>query len=339
MDNRQNNLNQQEDSNAEIKRYLMIGLANWHWFVISCFLCLCVAYLINRYTTPIYRVSSTILVNEEDNKKSARGNANEIIQSFNTLSLGVNLQNQIGLLKSYLINDVVISELDFGVSYHRHGRIHTIQSYLPDELKLITDTSHVQGYGIPLNIKMLSKDKYRLRTEYLLENVRYEIDTVMNFGDTFENARFKFVVVIRNPERVNYESLGEYDVTINSHSGLVNKYRNGVSVAQSDKKSTILILTATGFMPDEVCDYLNKLTEVYIRYGLDSKNDVVANTIKFIDEQISSVIDSLDITGDNLQNFRSKNMIINITQEGQQLYRQYEELNTKKAELLVEQKY
>ena len=78
---------------------------------------------------------------------------------------------------------------------------------------------------------------------------------------------------------------------------------------------------------------------MYIRYGLNQKNDVVANTIAFIDEQIATVIDSLDITGDDLQNFRSKNMIINITQEGQLLYKQYEDLNTQKAELLVGQKY
>ena len=339
MDSKQNNIKQQEDNNADIKRYLMIGLANWHWFVISCFLSLCVAYLVNRYTTPVYRVSSTILVNEEDNKRSIRTNSTDVIQTLNTLNTGVNIQNQIGILKSYLINDVVLSELDFGVSYHRHGRLHTFQKYLPDQLNLIIDSTHAQGYGIPMNIKILSENKYRLNFEYLVEKELHEVDTVICFGDTFENDIFKFKVLIRNPERFHDETPGEYDVTINSHSALVNKYRNGVSVEQSDKKSTILIITATGFMPDEVCDYLNKLTEVYIRYGLDNKNNVVASTIAFIDEQIESVMDSLDITGSHLQDFRSKNMIINITQEGQLLYKQYEELNTQKAELLVEQKY
>jgi hypothetical protein len=258
---------------------------------------------------------------------------------MNTLNTGVNIQNQIGILKSYLINDEVISELDFGVSYHRHGRIHTIQRYLPDQLNLIADTSHAQGYNIPLNIKILSDQKYRLRCEYTSNYEPRKIDTVVHFGDTFENEDFKFKVLIRNPERFYDENPGEYDVTINSHSALVNKYRNGVSIEQSDQKSTILILTATGFMPDEVCDYLNKLTEVYIRYGLNKKNDVVASTIAFIDEQIETVMDSLDVTGGHLQDFRTKNMIINITQEGQLLYKQYEELNTQKAELLVEQKY
>ena len=166
MDSKQNSINQQEDNGADIKRYLMIGLANWQWFVISCFLSLCVAYLVNRYTTPVFRVSSTILVNEED-KKSNRVDAKDIIQTMNTLNTGVNIQNQIGILKSYLINDEVISELDFGVSYHRHGRIHTIQRYLPDQLNLIADTSHAQGYNIPLNIKILSDEKYRLRCEYI----------------------------------------------------------------------------------------------------------------------------------------------------------------------------
>ena len=200
MDSKQNSINQQEDNGADIKRYLMIGLANWQWFVISCFLSLCVAYLVNRYTTPVFRVSSTILVNEED-KKSNRVDAKDIIQTMNTLNTGVNIQNQIGILKSYLINDEVISELDFGVSYHRHGRIHTIQRYLPDQLNLIADTSHAQGYNIPLNIKILSDQKYRLRCEYTSNYEPRKIDTVVHFGDTFENEDFKFKVLIRNPER------------------------------------------------------------------------------------------------------------------------------------------
>ncbi|MBR6083360.1 MAG: polysaccharide biosynthesis tyrosine autokinase, partial [Salinivirgaceae bacterium] len=277
-----------------------------------------------------------MLVKDDDGKKN-KVNANDVIQTMSALN-GVNIQNQIGILKSYLLNDVVLSELDFGVSYHRHGRLHTVQKYLPDQLILIIDTAHFQKYNIPLNIKILSEKKYCLTVEYMGKTLQ-KIDTVMNFGETYENSDFKFTVYIRNPERFNDEKPGEYDVTINSHNALVNKYKNKLSIQQTDKESTILTLTTSGFTPDEVCDYLNKLTEVYIRYGLDRKNDVIKNTITFIDEQIASVVDSLDVTSDKLQDFRAKNMIVNITQEGQQLYSQYEKLNTQKAELLVEQKY
>ena len=275
--NNNNQSKQQNDDNiADIKQYLVIGLINWHWFVISCFISLCTAYLVNRYTTPIYKASTTMLVKDDDGKKN-KVNANDVIQTMSALN-GVNIQNQIGILKSYLLNDVVLSELDFGVSYHRHGRLHTIQKYLPDQLILIIDTAHFQKYNIPLNIKILSEKEYCLTVEYMGKTLQ-KIDTVMSFGETYENSDFKFTVYIRNPERFNDEKPGEYDVTINSHNALVNKYKNKLSIQQTDKESTILTLTTSGFTPDEVCDYLNKLTEVYIRYGLDRKNDVIKNTI------------------------------------------------------------
>ena len=161
MTNNSNQSKQQNDDNiADIKQYLVIGLINWHWFVISCFISLCIAYLVNRYTTPIFKASTTMLVKDDDGKKS-KANTNDVIQSMSTL-YGVNIPNQIGILKSFLINDVVLSELDFGVSYHRHGRLHTVQKYLPDQLNLIVDTAHAQRYNIPLNIKILSDKKYHL---------------------------------------------------------------------------------------------------------------------------------------------------------------------------------
>lgn len=331
MDNKPNNKLQQ-DENIDIKKYLQIGLKNWHWFVMSCFVCLCLAFIVNRYTTPVFQVSTTILVNEDNDKRQIRAAA-EMIQTLNTLGSGVNLQNQIGLLQSYLINEQVLSELEFDVSYYRIGRVHNIEMYLPNQLKVVIDTTHSQDYLTPLNINILSDKEFQLNCEF------YGINERMRFGDTYEDDNYKFTVLIRDPQKFFLDDPGNYIVTLNNRSTLVNIYKSKIKIEQTDLKSTILKLTTTGFVPEEACDYLNKLTEVYIRYGLNQKNNVVFNTIKFIDEQIVSIVDSLDETGSDLQNFRSSNMIINITQEGQLLYKQYEDLNTKKAELLVEQKY
>lgn len=326
------NTQQQAEESLDIKKYLQIGLKNWHWFVMSCFVCLCIAFLVDRYTTPVFQVNTTLLVNEDNDKRQIRAAA-EMIQTLNTLGSGVNLQNQIGLLQSYLINEQVISELEFDVSYHRIGRVHNIEMYLPSQLKVVVDTNHYQDYLTPVNINILSDKEFQLRCEY------YGIDERMHFGDTYEDDNYKFTVLIRDPQKFFLDDPGNYIVTLNNRNALVNIYKNKVKIEQTNLKSTILKLTTTGFVPEEACDYLNKLTEVYIRYGLDQKNDVVFNTIKFIDDQIVTIVDSLNETGGDLQNFRSSNMIINITQEGQLLYKQYEDLNTKKAELIVEQKY
>lgn len=337
MNNKQNSQPQQED-NIDIKKYLQIGLKNWHWFVLSCVICLTIAWIVNRYTQPVFQVSTTILVNEDNEKKSIKSGS-EMIQTLNMLGAGVNLQNQIGLLQSYLLNEQAVSELELGVGYHRIGRVHTIEMYLPAELKITIDTSHVQDFSTMFYLEILSREKF------LLKNEKYGINKEMRFGDTYEDDFYKFTVDVRDPnyepelDDLGKEKFPKYNISFNPQSALINNYKSKIKIEQTDLKSTILKITSTGYVPNEVCDYLNKLTEVYIRYGLNQKNNIILNTIKFIDEQINSIVDSLDITGGSLQDFRTNNMIININQEGQLLYKQYEDLNTQKAELMVEQKY
>ena len=50
-----NNRFDQEES-INLKKYLYMILANWYWFVITVFVGLGAAWLINRYTTPVYQV-------------------------------------------------------------------------------------------------------------------------------------------------------------------------------------------------------------------------------------------------------------------------------------------
>ena len=50
-----------KDESIDIKKYLFKILFNWYWFAISIFFTVSIAYLVNRYTEPIFRVSSSPL--------------------------------------------------------------------------------------------------------------------------------------------------------------------------------------------------------------------------------------------------------------------------------------
>ncbi len=127
----------------------------------------------------------------------------------------------------------------------------------------------------------------------------------------------------------------QYYFMMHDINGLVNQYRGGLNVEVNDEKGSILTLSLTGPNKEQICDYLNKLSEVYIQINLDEKNITSSNTIRFIDDQLHEIIDSLKSAGVRLQNFRSENRIINISQEGNALFQQMEALNTEKAEIEI----
>jgi tyrosine-protein kinase Etk/Wzc len=48
----------------DLKKYLLRIFPNWYWFVISLIVCLTVAWLNNRYTEPVYTVSTTLMIKQ-----------------------------------------------------------------------------------------------------------------------------------------------------------------------------------------------------------------------------------------------------------------------------------
>ena len=52
----------QSSDNIDLKRILFRLLANWYWLVLGSLVGYTVAYVINRYTVPVYGVSTTMVL-------------------------------------------------------------------------------------------------------------------------------------------------------------------------------------------------------------------------------------------------------------------------------------
>ena len=76
--------------NVERLRSMIIG--NWYYFLISIVLALAAAYFYIQYTLPTYRVTTTILIEEEDNAGFGQDN---LLQGIGLRPGSQNLDNQI----------------------------------------------------------------------------------------------------------------------------------------------------------------------------------------------------------------------------------------------------
>jgi len=112
-----------------------------------------------------------------------------------------------------------------------------------------------------------------------------------------------------------------------------------LDVTPIGKDATLVNLTSSGFVPEQEVDYLNKLMELYMWEGLESKNQTADSTIKFIDRQIKTISDSLINAENNLQNFRLENKLVNISEEGTFLQLQIEKFENEKTILELQYQY
>ena len=79
--------------------------------------------------------------------------------------------------------------------------------------------------------------------------------------------------------------------------------------------------------------------QVYSQRNLDRKNHIAKITIDYIEKQLSEISDSLSMTEDNLQRFRSSNQLLNVSQQAEGISVQYMNLGNQRAELVAKKRY
>jgi tyrosine-protein kinase Etk/Wzc len=106
-----------------------------------------------------------------------------------------------------------------------------------------------------------------------------------------------------------------------------------------EKDASMVTLFVSGFVPEQEGDYLNKLMDTYIRYGLDNKNQTADSTIKFIEQQLDTISQSLALAEENLENFRLKNNFIDLSREGTIIQNRLEKFENEKTMFELQLQY
>lgn len=318
---------QQQEETIDIKKFIVRIIRNWYWFIISVTIAYAIAYIINFYTDPLYSVSGTLIINDE--KKST---AELLMNTFNTRK---NLDNEIAILKSNKMAFKAINELpDFQVSYFAIGRMRKPMLYKSAPFTVIPDSFSNNLKGYPVNVTILSKDKYLLEIDGV-----YKIYKEIRFGDTYQDSNFKFTLFLKNADASTPSGFVKYLFTMNDPSGMANMFRGKLGISYNERRGSVLTLSTVGLVPQMETDYINKLMEVYIRTGLEEKNQISINTINFIDDQLSTVVDSLRKAEDKLQNFRLTNKILDVSNESSAIMQRISKIQEQKATFDMQIKY
>ncbi|HAF30828.1 MAG TPA: hypothetical protein DCG75_17450 [Bacteroidales bacterium] len=330
-----NNIYQEES--IDIKKYLFKFLANWYWFAIALAVALTVAYLVNRYSESTYTISSSLIISD---KQSDVASVEAIIEELgrSRVRRKAEVVNEIAILKSYKMARTTLEELDFDITYIGIGKREIAESkmYHSCPFVVIPDTAFVQLNGYPVNIKILSAQEYSLEI-----NDSYNIKRTLKFGETFNSEIFNFKLELRNPNAFSYNenTSNKYIFYFNNINSLANQYRGKLNIDVNDEKGSILILKINGFVPEQMAAYLNKLSEVYIRSALIEKNERAENTLRFIDDQLRVIVKDLNASEIRLQDFRTQNKVINLSQKGSMLYDELTSIQNERFAYDVKAKY
>jgi tyrosine-protein kinase Etk/Wzc len=330
-----------KNDTVDIKDLIFRYLHYWPAMLIFMILGYVVASIYNKFGIPIYSVESSILIAEE---KSPSDNLFE--GAFG--SGGSNLENEIGILKSYSLAEQTIDGMGINVSYFSKDFWKMSQLYgnLPIYVEAKWDKEQIVG-GL-FKLEVLDENSFELLVEeegfqvYNPKDPFYKTwmgalnlpKSVFSFGEPIKGEFFNFTVnkVSINPGEVIYFSLMDTP-------SLALNYKNQLQARSYNSKASILAISLNTPVRRLGEDYVNRLTETYITQELKDKNRTAENTIKFIEQQLSGISDSLQLSENKLETYRSENQIFDLSAKGDMIFENLQELEKEKIQIELNIKY
>lgn len=323
--NEQNKISKEMESNVlDPKRILNKIIYNWYYFAIAIVLSAITSHYITNNTTPIYSVEGTLLISDTQNSIGI-----ELFSSGAPGIKNIQLQNEIVYLNTYSLALKTIQNLNLNVAYFQ---------------KEIIGYKKLFNQNIPIfvepnwNKNQLANAYFKLsplsNQHYTLELIEKENAKVFNRKDP-DNFKNGLIPIQSIPQKLT-ASFGQvvrteyFEFTIylledlseeiffsfTDDQSLAKYFKSLIEISPINKDATVLNLKINH--PDQQLgqDYINSLMTTFLKNDLEQKNLTTQQTLQFIEKQIVTINDSINIYGNEIQNFRKINQVINISAKG-----------------------
>lgn len=344
----QNNYPDQE--NFGVLKIIRLIIRNI-WIIIACaILTMGFAFLYNRYEIPTYKVSATLLLKEDLGNSRSNGESRFI--NSDLLARNQNMQNELEIIKSYPTIEQTVKNLDLEVSYYEYKNYQYSNAYKAAPFKVFIFKEHPQLVGPIFNIILNSDGTYTLNVEKQdatvhsyssLKNIGekkdFELNLKGNVGQIIETDDFKFLITINDKDSLSLHNKSLFAFKLSSIKQLVSSFEKNLEFNIPDKLATIIEISLETASVQQGEDVINELIKVYSETNLAKKNHLANMTIEYIEKQLDEVSASLNKTGNNLQEFMSKNKVMNVNEQSTRLSEQRLNLQNELAKLLTQKRY
>lgn len=308
----------EESEGIDFQLIISTFLMHWKWFVASVLICLVAAFAYLRYATPVYTITTKIMI--KDNKKGGYTSEMVALEDLGFLNSTGGIDNEIEVLQSKsLIKDVVM-DLKIYTTYIEKGTFGKRDIY--NSTPILVDVEHGKAadlvYGYALTITSAKDSSFNIVCETydpeLEDNVEIETN-VKTLPYLLETPNGK-LIISRN-ELVPLSLDKKLLVTVTPPLKVAKSYLASMTIEPTSKTTSVAVVSLTNTNRRRGEDFLNKLIEIYNADANEDKNQVAKKTEAFIEERIVLVGKDLDETESDLQDFKVKSGLVNLTTDAQ----------------------
>ena len=305
-----NNLNtdHQQDT-INLRELILHHLKYWYWFVVSVVLCLGAGVLFYSSKTPVYNVSSTLLIRSTD--ENGMGQMPQV-DMLSMMGLGATKQvtDELAIINSRYVMEQSIRDLGLQTEYRKKDKLRWVGQYPIQDVQVVypecfTDTMRKtvkiklscvrDGYKINVKYGRFQKSKHKVNTlaeplSTCIGTICFQVNRPLEKGDKFR------IVTLPLPV-------------------LTDSYRQGVGGRQIKKESNVVSISTDTDMPQRAIDLINKMIDLYNYDAVIDKNIMATNTKNFIDERLKIITDELESVESDVETYKKEKGITSLSHE------------------------
>lgn len=298
----------QEDDSFKLEEFGYILLAHWHWIILSVAIALGVAVLKILRTTPTYVQSTSLLIKSDDDKggSSPINGLSQDFQNLGILASSTNINNEILTISAPVMMQEAVKRLHLELQMQVKNGLHTVPLY---------DNSPISLLMPQANDDFMYSFKMRLNANQTAE--LWDFETINGLNE--KHITIKMGEIARTPVGIivlqatkywkrNFTS-DEIYVTKYPVKDIGNMYNSRLSVALSNKESTILDISIVDESKQRASNLLYKLIEVYNEQWLKDRNRVAESTFEFITQRLNTLSKELGDVDQKISDYKSQAML------------------------------
>lgn len=301
-------------SGFDYKTFLIKLLMYWPWIAGCVIVALAGAFFYLKTQTPLYTVSSSVLIKNESSKS---GNSGASLADLGFVSSSTqNFDNELEILRSRTLLKKVVTDLDLYISYTLPGTFRPTELYKQSPVKVWVTPEEAERLGSAQVDLHFQQNK--LHEVTITHNSQEWKKTIESLPTVFSTPAGVFSFSAADSLQQVSETPELIQVTVTSPNSTAASYRGRLSVSSGNRSTTIAQLSITDSQVARGTDFLNKLVELYNEEGNNDKNEVAAKTAEFIDERINIINHELGTTESELASFKQRAGVVDIASDASQ---------------------
>lgn len=307
--------------------------SHWKYFAIAFIVFLLAAVLYIKFSLPLYRASSSVLI--QDNSKHPTSNIDDIL-SGDLFGDQENVATEMGVLGSRTVLQDCINELELQVNYFNTTFFPYQPLYKNHPFNVAFDTLHPAFYDIPFEVKILDENYFNLSVECDEDiSSNYYYSEKHAFGEPITTPYFK-IILSKKPLITDSEADTDFEFVINTLNMTVSAMLENLKIETMNKDATIVVLTYDDYVQQRAVDILNAIGRAYINLDIKDKAAVASLTLKFVDEQLGTTSKQLSEMEQELQDFKEKHKTVDLSIESKAILDKINSVETERIKTDIE---